>query len=119
MSDEGAALTYQACAGCGARWWFRRERCPTCGRAGPLDRASAGEGTVEAVTVVHRPPSDDWRPYAPYALVLVWMDEEFRAMGLADRGLAIGERVTARSAVRAGNRVPVFGRLGTSAPVIR
>ena len=58
-------------------------------------RVSRGEGTVFAVTVVARAPSDEFRALAPYTLVLVDLDEGFRLMGHAVPGVAIGDRVVA------------------------
>lgn len=105
-----AAITYQSCRGCGHIWWFRRELCPHCGHRFPEDRPSAGDGRVAAVTVVHRAPSAAWRPLTPYTIVLVWLDEGFRVMGHAEPGVAIGDRVRARSERRPDGVVPVFSR---------
>ena len=105
-----AALDFQSCPACGNVWWFRREFCPRCGRRGPDDRSSTGRGSVEAVTVVHRAPDEAWRPHVPYTLVLVAMDDGFRAMGHGEPGLAIGDGVWARTEERAGRSVPVFAR---------
>src|SRR5439155_826357 len=69
MGEPGLAVL--SCDGCGNVWYFRRSFCPRCGRAGPNEVLSVGRGRVVATTVVHRAPSDEWRPLVPYALGLV------------------------------------------------
>jgi uncharacterized protein len=101
-------LAYQACTACSACWYFRRTFCPRCGHAPPQDRAASGKGTVHAVSLVARAPSDALRPYAPYALVLVDVDEGFRVMAHGAPGLRIGDRVQCRFIDLAGRRVPRF-----------
>jgi uncharacterized OB-fold protein len=101
-------LAYQACGGCGARWYFHRTFCPSCGRAAPEDRAASGLGTVHAVTLVVRAPSEALRAHAPYGIVLVDADEGFRVMAHGTSGLAIGDRVRCRFIDLAGRRVPCF-----------
>jgi uncharacterized protein len=88
-----AGIVYQACPDCGHAWYFKRTFCPECGAAGPLERVSAGRGTVHADTMVHRAPTEEFRALAPYRIVLVDVDEGFRMMGHGDPGLAIGVRV--------------------------
>ncbi|GAA4910425.1 acyl-CoA-associated DUF35 OB-fold domain-containing protein [Actinomycetospora succinea] len=82
-------LAYDECPSCGRRWTLPRTGCPSCG-AEPRRCASAGLGTVAAVSVVH-PSSGD-----PYVLVLVDLDDGVRAMGRGAPGLAVGHRVRAR-----------------------
>ena len=88
-------LRYQACMDCGAPQTLSRHACRRCGSARLEWRASKGRGSVFAVTVVSRAPSDDFRPLVPYTLVLVDLDEGFRLMGHAQPGVAIGHRVAA------------------------
>ena len=57
--------------------------------------ASKGRGTIYAVTVVTRAPSDDFRALAPYTLVLVELDEKSRVMAHAYEAAAIDDRVVA------------------------
>ena len=92
---EEGELRYQACLACGAAQTLPRYACRRCGGARLEWRASKGVGTVYAVTVVTRAPSDDFRPLAPYTLVLVDLDEKARLMAHAQAGTAIGERVAA------------------------
>jgi uncharacterized OB-fold protein len=105
----GAAIAYQRCTACGGIWYFRRSFCPSCGGA-PETLASSGAGTVHAATLVARAPSPELRALAPYAILLVDMDEGFRMMAHGAQGLGIGERVRARFAEFAGRRVPHFER---------
>lgn len=107
--DEGIA--YQACAGCGAVWYFRRTFCPECGRAPPEDRQASGHGTVHAVTSVARAPTEELRAHAPYAIVLVDADEGFRMMAHGANDLRIGERVRCRCVTLAGRLMPRFEKL--------
>jgi uncharacterized OB-fold protein len=111
-TEGGGAYVVQRCGACGARWYFARRFCPRCGAPEPDDVVSAGAGEVEAVTVVHRAPSDDWRPAVPYALALVRLDEGVRVMGHADLTVAVGDRVRATVVEVAGHRVPRFGPEG-------
>ena len=91
---EGA-IRYQACAECGTAQTLARYACRACG-GGRLEwRAATGRGTVFAVTVVTRAPSEEFRALAPYTLALVDLDEGARLMGHAEPGVAIGQRVAA------------------------
>jgi uncharacterized OB-fold protein len=95
---EGLArgeLRYQRCASCGAAQTLTRYSCGRC-QGREFDwRVSRGRGTVYAVTVVARAPSDEFRALAPYTLALVDLDEGFRLLGHAVSGIAIGDRVVA------------------------
>ena len=91
QGQEG--IVYEACNACGKASYFRRGFCPACGAA-PVDvRASRGHGTVYAATTVVRAPSPEWKAVAPYAIVLIDLDEGIRVMAHGSPGLAIGERV--------------------------
>lgn len=108
---EGLAagvLRYQRCAGCGLAQRLARHACPGCGSTDLRWHDCAGTGTVVAVTEVRRAPADAWRALVPYTLVLVDLDEGARLMGHGVAGLAIGQRVSARVAEAAGQRVPHF-----------
>lgn len=103
-------LAYQCCAQCGAAQKLARLACSACGSARLDWKASRGNGTVYAVAVVSRAPSDVFRPLAPYTLVLVDLDEGARRMGHADAGIAIGERVSAGFFEHAGRTLIRFRR---------
>jgi uncharacterized OB-fold protein len=63
---------------------------------------------VHAVSVVARAPSEALRAHAPYVIVLVDTDEDFRVMAHAEEAVAIGERVQCRFTPIAGRLVPRF-----------
>ena len=92
---EHGELRYQSCLECGAAQTLPRYACRRCGSVRLEWHASKGCGSVYAVTVVTRAPSDDFRPLAPYTLVLVDLDEKARVMAHAQAGVAIGDRVAA------------------------
>jgi uncharacterized protein len=106
-----AGIAYQRCDTCRARWYFRRDFCPRCGAAAPALLQAAGQGTVHALTRVHRAPTEALRPHAPYTIVLVDTDEGFRVMAHGDAALAIGDRVQAKFIEFGGSLVPCFERL--------
>lgn len=95
---EGLArgeLRYQRCADCDAPQTLARYACRQCGGTRLEWRTAAGLGTVYAVTVVARAPSEAFRALAPYTLTIVELDEGPRLMGHAAPGVAIGDRVRA------------------------
>ena len=107
------AISYQSCAGCGSRQYFRRSFCAACGGADPVEQRASGEGTVYAVTRVCRAATPEAREYVPYTIVLVDTAEGFRMMAHGDNDLAIGDQVTARYRRFAGGLVPHFERTTT------
>ncbi len=87
------AVLYERCPQCGHLSYFRRGFCPACGTS-PVDTlASVGKGTVYAATIVVRAPSPEWKALAPYAMLLVDLDEGIRMMTHGTAGLRIGDRV--------------------------
>jgi uncharacterized OB-fold protein len=110
QGTEGIA--YQSCPACNAVWYFRRTFCPRCGHDRPQDRQASGEGTVHAVTLVARAPSEELRTCAPYAIALVDADEGFRMMAHANQSVRIGDRVRCRFVTLAGRLVPRFEKSG-------
>jgi uncharacterized protein len=110
-TQGGEGIAFQACAACAARWYFRRTFCPRCGHAPPQERAAGGSGTVHAVTVVTRAPTEELRAHAPYTIVLVDADEGFRVMAHGAAGLKIGDRVRCSFVALAGRRIPRFEKV--------
>lgn len=106
---EGVA--YQNCPACSNVWYFRRNFCFRCGSAPPNDRQASGLGTVHAVTLVTRAPSDELRPHAPYLIVLIDADEGFRIMAHGDPSLKLGDRVRCRFTTLAGKLIPYFEKV--------
>ena len=47
-----AAIVYQSCAACGARQYFRRSFCASCGATEMSELRAGGEGTVYATSLV-------------------------------------------------------------------
>ncbi len=88
-------VRYQVCETCAYVQTLARYACQRCGNSRMVWRDASGNGTVRAVTVVARAPSEDFRPLAPYTLVLVQLDEGPRLMAHAEPGIQIGARVTA------------------------
>jgi uncharacterized protein len=103
-------LRYQSCTTCGAAQKLARYACRACGSTRLEWRDSAGGGTVFAISVVSRAPSDAYKSLVPYTLVLVDLDEGARLMGHAEPGVAIGERVSAGFFEHDGRRLVRFRR---------
>ncbi|HRO59598.1 MAG TPA: OB-fold domain-containing protein [Burkholderiaceae bacterium] len=101
-------LRYQRCTACGCAQTLVRYACRHCGNEGLAWHDAAGSATVRAVTVVMRAPSDEFRPLAPYTLVLVELDEGPRLMGHAAPGMQIGDRVRAGFFEHRGGRLIRF-----------
>lgn len=108
---EDAAIRYQVCGACGARWYFPRSLCAACGSTAVEHRRASGRGTVYAVTVVSRAPRAELRSFLPYAIVLVDADEGFRLMGQGDPALVIGDTVGARFVTFDGRLIPYFEKV--------
>lgn len=105
---EASTLRYQRCGGCGHTWYFQRDFCPTCGNASPTTLEAQGAGRLYAATLVHRAPSQEFKPLVPFCIVLVDMQESFRVMGHAEPGLALGSAVRCEMRRIAGATIPFF-----------
>ena len=105
-----AAIVYQSCAACGARQYFRRGFCASCGATELTELRASGEGTVYATSLVCRAATPETKAHVPYNIVLVDTDEGFRMMAHGETDLAIGDRVTARFVQFAGRIVPCFAK---------
>ena len=102
------ALVFQRCLSCQSTWYFRRTFCPHCGTSQVSDERSSGKGSVHAVTLVTRAPTEELRAHAPYLIVLVDADEGFRLMAHGDPALELGERVSCSFKTLAGKLIPYF-----------
>lgn len=108
-AQDGHILYSRCCAEhCGAAQFPPKSRCDACDSDRLEMRQAAGSGTIFSLTVVHRPPSDALRQYAPYGIALVDLDEGFRMMAHADPTLAIGARVRATFVAFGDRKVPRF-----------
>jgi uncharacterized OB-fold protein len=105
------AIVYQSCAACGARQYFRRHFCSTCGAPDPVEQRASGEGIVYATSLVVRAATPELRAHVPYNIILVDTSEGFRMMAHGDNDLCIGDHVTARFAPFAGRLVPYFEKV--------
>jgi uncharacterized protein len=106
-----AAIVYQSCAACGARQYFRRGFCASCGATSLNELRASGEGTVYATSLVCRAATPETRAHVPYNIVLVDAKEGFRMMAHGADDLAIGDRVSARFMPFAGHIVPYFEKM--------
>jgi uncharacterized OB-fold protein len=104
----GGELRYQVCLACEAPQTLARYACRNCGSTRLEWRRAAGRGTVYAVTVVARAPSDEFRALAPYTIAIVVLDEGPHLMGHAAAGVAIGDRVVAEYFAFAGRDLVRF-----------
>ncbi|WP_024516362.1 OB-fold domain-containing protein [Bradyrhizobium sp. Tv2a-2] len=105
-----AAIVYQSCAACGARQYFRRGFCASCGATELRELRASGEGTVYAASLVCRAATPETKAHVPYNIVLVDTDEGFRMMAHGDTDVAMGDRVTVRFVQFAGRVVPCFAK---------
>lgn len=88
-------LRYQCCESCRAAQTLSRFACSSCGSERLDWRDAAGVGTVYALTVVTRAPTEAFRALVPYTLVLVDLVEGARVMAHGAPGLRIGDSVNA------------------------
>ena len=105
------AVVYQRCDACGNSWYFWRSFCPNCGASGPESLNASGRGLVYAVSMVHRAPTEALRAHAPYLIVMVDADENFRLMAHGEPSLSIGDRVQARFIDFEGHLIPFFEKV--------
>lgn len=101
-------LRYQRCLACGAAQTLRRFACVRCGHEHLQWNEACGRGIVHAITVVSRAPSEEFRGLAPYALLLVTLEEGPRVMGHGLPGMAIGQPVLATFFEHAGRPLICF-----------
>ncbi len=80
--------------------------CPRCGKADLAEVDLSGRGTIAAFSIQHV-PSDDYVNEAPYAYVVVELEEGGRITGWmptikAESDLALGDRVRWVSSYKPG-----------------
>ena len=107
-TEGGDGITYQRCGHCAHVWYFRREFCPSCGKASPPRQQSTGTGVLHALTRVFRAPSEALRVHAPYSIGLVDLDEGVRVMAHVRDDARIGDRVRAEFVTFGDRRIPSF-----------
>jgi hypothetical protein len=78
-------LRFQRCAGCGTWRHLPRLRCAKCGSPEFAWERSSGRGRVYSWTVTHQAPLRVFAAKAPYAVLVVELDEGVRMVaGLVD-----------------------------------
>jgi len=115
--EEDGTLRGFRCAHCGlltATWGLR---CPRCGERDRTEATLSGRGTIIAFTVL-TVPGDDFLNDAPYAYVVVELDEGGRITGWMpsvkeDRQIAIGDRVHFVPSYRPGVQLAKDGGAAT------
>ncbi len=95
--EEEGVLRGFRCGKCGTRTATWGLRCPVCGHAERTEEPLSGRGTVVAFTVL-TVPGDDFLNDAPYAYVVVELDEGGRITGWMpavreETEITLGERV--------------------------
>ena len=93
------ALHLQACLACDLMRYPTTTACPWCSAPEHTWRAVSGKGTVHSYCEVHHAIQPVFRPFLPYSILLVELDEQIGAPGEHD-----GLRVT-------GNLVDANGDL--------
>lgn len=89
----------QKCGGCGVHQYPAETFCYECGAQQMSWVPVAGEGTVYSFTVVHQLYHPAFKPFLPYTVVVVQMDEGPRMLSVMlglKRPAVIGERVKPR-----------------------
>jgi len=110
-------LRFQRCSGCGRYRHVPREMCAHCGSPKWVWERSSGRGKVFSWTVVERPLHPAFAGDAPYAPVIVELDEGVRMLSrvldCAPDELSIGMAVeVAFSRVTDELYLPCFRRSG-------
>ena len=61
-------LLYQKCGACGQVQFYPRARCAKCHGGEMAWERSQGLGTLHTFSIVHRPPTEAFKPDVPYVL---------------------------------------------------
>jgi len=85
---EGCLLIMH-CRACDRPYFYPRRYCPRCWSAETEWRQASGRGTVYSYSVVHQNPAPPFRDWAPYAVLLVDLDEGVRVMANWDRSAGL------------------------------
>jgi len=106
-------LVIQWCSACDRPVWYPREVCPRCLGHDHEWREASGAGTVNAVTVMHRPGTAHMADRVPYAVAMIDLPEGIRMMsnvvGCEPDDVRPGMRVRLTWEVLSdGRRLPLF-----------
>jgi uncharacterized OB-fold protein len=101
------------CTQCDRAIWYPRATCPSCFGSAIEWRDDAGDGTVYAASVHHRPGPGRDAEDGPYVVVLVDLDAGVRMMsnvvGCPPEDVTAGMRVTVKwEPLSDGRHLPVF-----------
>ena len=80
------ALHLQQCAGCGLMRYPPSAGCPFCGCAESRWRPVEAAGTVYSFTEIHHATNPAFRPFLPYAVAIVELDDQ---RGVPTEGAAL------------------------------
>jgi uncharacterized OB-fold protein len=108
MSTAADRIVIEECGDCGRRWALPRSLCPHCGSAEVRKIEASGRGRVYSATLVHRAPTDAFKPLLPYRIALIDLEEGPRLMAQVKDDVPIGAAVAGRMEEIAGTIVPVF-----------
>lgn len=73
-------LVFLKCGECGSLLPYARVICPDCGGTALQWQPVSGRGRVYSFSVIRRPAGPEFRPYAPYVLALIELEEGVRMM---------------------------------------
>ena len=96
-------LMIMRCNTCEQPYFYPRAHCPRCWSSDVSWVQSSGEGTLHSFSIVHQFPVEPFASLAPYAVVLVMLDEGVRMMANWDFATPL-ERIRCDMRVRAGFR---------------
>ncbi len=82
-------LMIMHCRACDRPYFYPRRYCPRCWSDETEWREASGRGTIYTYSVVHQNPAPPFRDWAPYAVLLVDLDEGVRVMADWDRESAL------------------------------
>ncbi len=74
-------LVVQRCTACGTLRHYPQLLCPSCYSGAVEWHEIRPTGTIYSYTIARRPFDTGWKDSAPYALVIVEMDDGVRMMG--------------------------------------
>jgi uncharacterized OB-fold protein len=108
-------LLLQWCTACDKPIFYPREVCPSCMGSALEWRDSTGRGTIYAVSVQHKAQNPLMADRAPYAVVLVELDEGVRILsngvGREPYEFAVGQQVQVTwEPLSDGRNLPQFER---------
>ncbi|MFO1209013.1 MAG: OB-fold domain-containing protein [Amaricoccus sp.] len=71
----GRELLLQHCADCNNVQYYQQQLCRNCGGTRLVHKPASGRGKVHSFSIVHRAPGPVFQAKAPYAVLLVELEE--------------------------------------------